>query len=338
MPASDPCAAADPPSAPGARVPALVSIVVPVFREGAGVVHFGQTLHRVMEATGLPWEVIFVEDDSPDDTLDKLRVLHDLHPEQVVVVSLSRRFGHQASLAAGFDAARGDVVVCMDGDMQHPPELVPELIRRWAGGDQVVYTRRRRTERQSPLKAWTSRLFYRAISSISEIRLEDGTADFRLMDRIVLDALRRFGERGLFYRGLVQWAGFRRSCLWYDAPPRFAGESSYTWRRMLHLAADAVFSFSTLPLRASFMLGGAGLVATLAYAGYVAVCWFRGTAGPAGYTSLVLLVSLLGSLNLTCLGIVGAYVGRMHEQVKQRPLYLVKERLGAAQRPAARAA
>ena len=146
----------------------------------------------------------------------------------------------------------------------------------------------------------------------------------------LVDALKRFGERGLFYRGLVQWAGFRRSCLWYDAPARFAGESSYTWRRMLHLAADAVFSFSTLPLRASFLLGGLGLAATVAYAIYVLGLWFAGARSPAGYTSLVLLISLLGSLNLTCLGIVGAYVGRMHEQVKQRPLYLVKERLAPA--------
>jgi dolichol-phosphate mannosyltransferase len=304
-----------------------VSIVVPVYREAAGIVHFGEAVAAVMAATGLPWEIVFVEDDSPDDTMGQLRSLHGRYPEHVVVLSLSRRFGHQASLAAGFEVTQGDVVICMDGDMQHPPGLLPALLWRWANGDQVVYTRRRRMQRRSLAHAWASRLFYRAISGIATIRIEDGTADFRLMDRIVIDALRRFGERGLFYRGLVQWAGFRRSSLDYDAPPRFAGESSYTTRRMLALAFDAVFSFSTLPLRLSFLLGGLGLVATAVHAVYALVCWWSGNTGQAGYTTLVLLISFLGSLNLLCLGIIGAYVGRTHEQVKQRPLYLVKERI-----------
>jgi dolichol-phosphate mannosyltransferase len=312
------------------RRPTQVSIVVPVYREADGIEHFCESVAGVMDATGLEWELIFVEDDSPDATMEKLRILHERRPSQVAALSLSRRFGHQASLAAGFDAAAGDVVICMDGDMQHPPDMLPHLLHRWAQGDQVVYTRRRRTERRGALKSWVSQAFYRAISSISEVRIEDGSADFRLMDRLVVDALRRFGERGLFYRGLVQWAGFRQSSLAYDAPPRFAGNSSYTLRRMVHLAADAIFSFSTLPLRMSLMLGGLALAATFLYAIYVVACWLRGTAGPAGYTSLVLLVSFLGSLNLIGLGIVGAYVGRMHEQVKQRPLYLVKERLQAA--------
>ena len=137
----------------------------------------------------------------------------------VRALSLSRRFGHQASLAAGFDQARGDVVVCMDSDMQHPPELVPFLLWKWSEGQQLVYTRRRRQQGRGWFKEAASRLFYRAINRVSEVQLEDGTADFRLMDRVVVDALRRFGERGLFYRGLVQWAGFRRLAVQYDAPP-----------------------------------------------------------------------------------------------------------------------
>lgn len=308
-------------------MPDLVSIVVPVYREAEGIIHFGEAVAGVMHATGLAWEIIFVEDDSPDDTIGQLRLLHARHPDRVVVLSLSRRFGHQASLAAGFAEARGDVVICMDGDMQHPPEMLPQLLWRWANGDQVVYTRRLFTLSQSRAKAWASRLFYRVINGLTTIRIEDGTADFRLMDRIVIDALRRFGERGLFYRGLVPWAGFRRSAVSYEAPPRFAGMSSYSCRRMFALAADALFSFSTLPLRLSFLLGGLGLAATGAHAVYTVACWAAGNTGPSGYTTLVLLVSFLGSLNLLCLGIVGAYVGRVHEQVKQRPLYLVKERI-----------
>jgi dolichol-phosphate mannosyltransferase len=311
-----------------AKRPRLVSLVLPVFREAEGILHFGETLIAVLEDLGLPYELIFVEDDSPDASFDQLRELHRRYPQVVRALSLSRRFGHQASLAAGFERARGDVVICMDSDMQHPPHLVPFLLWQWSLGYQLVYTRRRRQEGRSPLKEWASHLFYHAINQVSEVQLEDGTADFRLMDRVVVDALRRFGERWLFYRGLVQWAGFRRVAVWYDAPPRFAGTSSYTWKRMFRLGADAVFTFSLFPLRLSYVLGVIALFVTASYALYTSGCWLYGTADAPGYTSLVLLVSALSGLNLICLGIVGEYVGRIHEQVKQRPLYLVKEQIG----------
>jgi dolichol-phosphate mannosyltransferase len=306
----------------------LISIVLPVFREAEGILHFGETLIEVLNDLGLPYELIFVEDDSPDRSFEQLRELHRRHPAVVRAMSLSRRFGHQASLAAGFDEARGEVVICMDSDMQHPPHLVPFLLWQWSLGHQLVYTRRRKQEGRSPLKEFASQCFYRAINYLSEVHLEDGTADFRLMDRVVVDALRRFGERWLFYRGLVQWAGYRRVAVWYDAPPRFAGTSSYTWKRMFRLGADALFTFSLFPLRLSYALGASALVLTLFYAIFTFVRWVIGSGEAPGYTSLVLLVSALSGLNLICLGIVGEYVGRIHEQVKHRPLYLVKERIG----------
>ena len=317
-----------PPVRNWARRPSLISIVLPVFREAEGILHFGETLIGVLNDLGLPYELIFVEDDSPDRSFEQLRELHRRHPAVVRAMSLSRRFGHQASLAAGFDEARGEVVICMDSDMQHPPHLVPFLLWQWSLGHQLVYTRRRKQEGRSPLKEFASQCFYRAINYLSEVHLEDGTADFRLMDRVVVDALRRFGERWLFYRGLVQWAGYRRVAVWYDAPPRFAGTSSYTWKRMFRLGADALFTFSLFPLRLSYALGASALVLTLFYAIFTFVRWAIGSGEAPGYTSLVLLVSALSGLNLICLGIVGEYVGRIHEQVKHRPLYLVKERIG----------
>jgi glycosyltransferase involved in cell wall biosynthesis len=327
-----------PPPRAWAKRPALVSFVLPVFREADGIVHFGEALVAVMESLGLPYELIFVEDDSPDASFARLRELHARHPHVVKALSLSRRFGHQASLAAGFEHANGDVVICMDSDMQHPPSLVPFLLWKWSEGHQLVYTRRRKQEGRGRLKEFASRLFYQTINRVSEVQLEDGTADFRLMDRLVVDALRRFGERWLFYRGLVQWAGFRRLAVWYDAPPRFAGTSSYTWKRMLRLGADALFTFSLFPLRLSYALGGLALIATFCYAVFTLARWAIGGGEAPGYTSLVLLVSFLSGLNLICLGIVGEYVGRIHEQVKHRPLYLVKDRIGFDGTEAARAA
>jgi dolichol-phosphate mannosyltransferase len=306
----------------------MVSIVLPVYREADGIVHFGDTLIQVMNDLGLPYELIFVEDDSPDASFEQLRVLHRRYPHVVRALSLSRRFGHQASLAAGFERATGDVVICMDSDMQHPPQLVPFLLWQWSLGYQLVYTRRRRQEGRSKLKEFASQLFYQTINRVSEVQLEDGTADFRLMDRLVVDALKRFGERWLFYRGLVQWAGFRRVAVWYDAPPRFAGVSSYTWKRMFRMGTDALFTFSLFPLRLSYVLGLMALLITAVYALYTSICWLYGAADAPGYTSLVLLVSALSGLNLLCLGIVGEYVGRIHEQVKHRPLYLIKEQIG----------
>jgi polyisoprenyl-phosphate glycosyltransferase len=320
--------APSPPPSQWRKRPRLVSLVVPVFREEQGIAHFCEAVVQVMGELKLPFEIVFVEDDSPDGSLEQIRRLNDKYPSVVRALSLSRRFGHQVSLAAGFEAAQGDVVICMDSDMQHPPCLLPLLLWLWSQGYQLVYTRRRKQQGRSALKELGSRLFYAAINRVSEIHFEDGTADFRLMDRIVVDSLNQFSERWLLYRGLVQWAGFRRIAVEYDAPERFAGSSSYTWMRMARMGLDALFTFSLVPLRLSYVVGGLSLMATLCYALWTLCCYLRDGISVQGYTSLVLLVSFLASLHLICLGIVGEYVGRVHEQVKNRPLYLVKERIG----------
>ena len=308
--------------------PTLVSIVCPVFREEAGIARFTESLIDVMTRLGVPFEIILVEDDSPDGSWSMIQGLHEEHPTLIRALSLSRRFGHQASLAAGFDIATGDVVVCMDSDLQHPPELLPEMLWLWSRGYQLVYTKRKKQHGRGFLKEKASRLFYSLINRVSEIQFEEGTADFRLMDRVVVDALNQFTEQWLLYRGLVQWSGFRRVAIDYEAPDRFAGVSSYTWRRMLRMGVDAVFAFSLMPLRLAHVVGGISLLATSIYAAWSCVRWMQGQVDVPGYTSLVVLGSFVGSLHLICLGIVGEYVGRIHEQVKRRPLYLVKDSMG----------
>jgi dolichol-phosphate mannosyltransferase len=318
-----------PPIASWEKIPRRISIVAPVYREEEGIRHFCHSVVDVLNRLSVPFEIIFVEDDSPDGSWDQIGTLHQEFPDQVRAISLSRRFGHQASIAAGFDLALGDVVICMDSDMQHPPELLPRMLWLWSQGNQIVYTQRRKQMGRGFLKEMASKFFYKGINRCSEIRFEEGTADFRLLDRVVVNALKRFTERGLLYRGLVQWSGFRRTSIEYDAPNRFAGTSSYSWSRMIRMGLDALFNFSLTPLRISYLVGSMSLVITSLYAVWTFLAWCYGSNTTPGYTSIVLLASFLGSMHLICLGIVGEYVGRIHEQVKQRPLYLIKEVLGS---------
>jgi polyisoprenyl-phosphate glycosyltransferase len=317
-----------PPPGQWAKRPKLVTVVAPVYREAAGLAQFVAAVDEVFRRIGLPYELLLVEDDSPDRSWEIIRQLQMRYPDTLRGLSLSRRFGHQASLAAGLAHARGEVVICMDSDLQHPPEILPLLLWHWSCGYQVVYTRRQAQPGRLWLQERLSRWFYRLISRASSISLEEGTADFRLMDRLVVDALNRFNERSLVFRGLINWIGFRQKAVDYVAAPRLAGRSSYSWSRLFQLASDCLFAFSLAPLKLSLFLGIAGILCGVGYLGYVLVVMFLHGADVAGYASLVTLIILLGSLNLIGLGVLGAYVGRIHEQVKDRPLYLVKEAVG----------
>lgn len=310
------------------RRPSLVSVVCPVYNEAAGIEVFVEELLRVLHSVAADFEVLLVDDGSFDRTLDILHRLHGRYGAQVKVLSLSRNFGHQSALAAGFHHAVGEVVLCMDSDLQHPPALIPTLLYHWARGYQLVYTRRRRQSGGGWLKETTSRWFYRLMNRISDVTFEEGTADFRLMDRSVVAALNRFGERTLFFRGLVNWIGFERIAVEYDAPQRFAGESSYSPGQMLRFAIDGLFAFSLLPLRFSLVIGSVMMLFCWGYGLYSVIGQLLGRFDTPGYTSTVLLITFVGSLNLIFLGIVGEYVGRIHEQVKDRPLFLIKESVG----------
>jgi len=302
-----------------------VSVVIPVCNEEAIIEALHLRVSGTLRAATDSYELVYVDDGSRDRTRDLLERICEVDP-RVQAICLSRNFGHQAALLAGLDHARGRAVVMMDGDLQHPPELIPDLLERWRAGYDVVYTVRR-TE-AGLLKRSTGRTFYAVFRWLTRINLESGAADFRLLDGRVVDALHRFRERFLFFRGLVGWMGFRTVAVPYDAAPRLAGDSKYTLRRMLRLALDGLFSFSVLPLRIAIWFGLLVALAGLAYAAFAlyAALWLHSTV--RGWTSLMIVLLLLGGVQLMIIGILGEYLGRVYEEVKGRPIYLVREQLG----------
>lgn len=270
------------------------------------------------------YELIFVDDGSTDGTL---RLLQELagSDKRIRYLSFSRNFGHQKALKAGLDAAGGQAVISLDADLQHPVALIPELITRWREGYEVVYTIREEAPGCSPFKRLTSRCFYRLMNLVSDIRLDPGAADFRLLDRKVVEVIRSCPEENLFLRGIVSWCGFRQTALRYRAHPRYAGVSQYNFRKMVRFAFSGITSFSIRPLRISIYL--ASLFAGFAlfdtcYALYI--YFFTGQA-VSGWTSLVILMSFMNACILLMLGILGEYLGKMFMEGKGRPAYIVKE-------------
>lgn len=307
-----------------------LSLVIPVLNEMDNVPLLLARLIHALAPIGLTFEILFVDDGSRDQTAAVIDQLAEHNPA-VRLLRLSRNFGHQAALVAGMEHARGRAVITMDGDLQHPPELIGELVERWRGGADVVQTVRRDTADAGLFKRATSTGFYRLLSAISRIRVTPGAADFRLLSREALDAFLACRERRRFNRGLVQWIGFPYVEVPYDAASRHAGRSKYSFRAMCRLAGDAIFSFSTLPLRVA---GLAGVVVSLAAAGYLLfVLWarlFTNWVTP-GWTSTQVTVLGLGGMQLVVLWIIGEYVGRLYEEAKQRPIYIVR-----SNRPAGR--
>ena len=300
-----------------------LSVVIPVFNEAENIQTMIERLTAAITPLSIPFECIFVDDGSRDDSVRRLREAARTRPE-IQVVELSRNFGHQAALVAGLSAARGRAVISLDGDLQHPPELIPELVERWKNGFEVVQTIRRAPVDESALKRAASRGFYRLLSRVSRIQVTPGAADFRLLDRAALDAFLACRERVRFNRGLVQWIGFRATELVYDAAPRHAGRSKYSWRSMLRLAGDAIFSFSSWPLRLAGLLGAVVSVAATGYLLFVLWAYFFTRLTVPGWGSILAAVLILGGVQLIVLWIVGEYVGRLYEEAKQRPLYIVR--------------
>jgi dolichol-phosphate mannosyltransferase len=303
----------------------LLSIVVPCYNEADVVGIFYGALKPVLDALpGLRHEIVFVDDGSSDATLSALNALAR-EDSTIRVASLSRNFGHQIALTAGLDAAAGDAVIMMDSDMQHPPALVPELVRQWRDGYDIVSAVRRETEGVSWFKAATSRAFYRLLNALSSTRIPDGAADFCLLSRRVCDSLRAMPERHRFLRGLVSWVGFSRALIPYRAPRRAAGTTKYGFVRMMTLALDAMFSFSADPLRLALK---SGLV--IAAGGFVYLAWtlihgYLINGLTPGYPSVIGAIFLLGGFQLAFIGLIGQYLARVFEEVKGRPVYLLKQ-------------
>jgi len=268
-------------------------------------------------------EILFIDDGSHDDSFDIVRALGN-NDSRVKGISLSRNFGHQVALLAGLQHAHGKVIITMDADLQHPPETIIRMLEEHKKGFEIVNTRRKSGKETSHFKKITSRYFYRLINRIAQVTIPEGSSDFRLMSRKALDAFLQFGERDRFTRGLVSWMGFNQAVIEYECPPRYAGLSKYTFRRMLHFALDGITAFSAKPLRIASYTGVIVFLVGFAYAVFAVINYFRGVTIP-GWTSLLVTVLLLGGIQLLSLGIIGEYLARIFNEAKSRPLYFIKE-------------
>jgi dolichol-phosphate mannosyltransferase len=305
-----------------------LSIIVPVYNEELTLVELRDRLFRVILESlhSYSVEVLFINDGSVDSSLDLLREFH-LQDPQFKFVTFSRNFGHQAALLAGLRTASGDAVVVMDADLQDPPELIPELVEQWKLGFDVVYAQRKDRRGESIFKRLTASFFYRVINWLSETDLPRNVGDFRLMDRRVIDIISASEEKSLYLRGLGAWVGFKQCAVEFDRDARFAGETKYSLKKMINLAADAVLSFSEKPLRVVTRLG----IIVTALSFLILIIFFAslpfGSANRVpGWLSTVTVVLVLGGVQLICLGIVGEYVSRIYREVKNRPLYIIDDR------------
>ncbi len=304
-----------------------ISIVIPVYNEKANIPVLAGALEKVFDDLKLTYEIIYVDDGSSDGSPEEIGRLHQRN-SRVKMISLSRNFGHQVALSAGLDYARGEAVITMDGDMQHPPELIPELVSKWKEGYDIVYTVRKDVADAKVFKKWSASLFYWLINRLTKRPVPVGSADFRLMDRCVVDTLRTFKEQSRFFRGLVSWMGFRQTGISYSAPARQAGSSGYSMGKMIGLALDGITSFSSFPLRIATYMGIIISCISFFYGIYTLLMGLFSDKVVPGWASLMLAVLFLGGVQLLTLGILGEYIGRIYEQVKGRPLYIVMKTLG----------
>jgi len=313
------------PTAPEARTRSI-SCVIPCFNEGPNLRRLLPLLEDILWSTHMSWEIVIVDDGSTDDTAAVVDAWCEL--PGLRCISLSRNFGKEAALTAGLAAAVGDVVVLLDGDLQHPPELVHTMLAQWRAGAEVVYAVRERRDDESPVKRLGSRLFYRLLNASDRFAVPEDAGDFRLMDRKVVDALMRLPERGRFMKGLYAWVGFRAVALPYTPAPRAEGRSSFNARRLVLLALDGLTAFTTWPLR---MVSVAGLAIALpAFAYGLYLCADRLLFGNAvsGWTTIVVSLMFFIGIQLISTGILGEYIARIYEESKGRPLYVVRGERG----------
>jgi len=303
-----------------------LSLVLPIYNEQEVIPELHKQLQAFLKELGVDTEVVFVNDGSRDASFEMLR---DLVKEdsRYRILSFSRNFGHQTAITAGVDHARGKAVVVMDADLQDPPSVVIEMMAKWREGYDVVYGKRRARAGETIFKKVTAKIFYRLFAAMIPIEVPLDTGDFRLMSRRVVVALRELREAHRFVRGMVAWIGFKQTAVIYDRPGRFAGETKYPLRKMLRFAIDGITSFSVVPLRLATWLGVTMSVLSVLYAIWAVVMHFGLNRTVPGWTATVVLISLLSSVQLLMIGILGEYVGRIYEEVKRRPLYIVGERV-----------
>ncbi|WP_339222012.1 glycosyltransferase family 2 protein [Paenibacillus sp. FSL H8-0332] len=300
------------------------SIIIPMFNEEPVIQETYRRIKKVMGITGEPYELIFVNDGSTDNCAQMIEE-YSYWDESVKLIDLSRNFGHQVAITAGMDYALGDAVVIIDADLQDPPELIPEMIAEWKQGYQVVYAKRIKLNGESLFKKWTASLFYRVLRYSTDISIPVDTGDFRLMDRRVCDELKRLPEKNRFVRGLVSWVGFRQKAIEYEREERLAGETKYPFRRMLKLSLDGITSFSYKPLKLAGVLGALLSASGFLYLMYVLYLVLFTDAAVKGWASMIGITLTFNGFVLLMLGILGEYVGRIYDESKGRPLYIVQE-------------
>jgi polyisoprenyl-phosphate glycosyltransferase len=305
----------------------IYSLVLPIFNEELVLPRLFARLDSLLESLDAKTEIILVDDGSRDRSAEivagKARA-----DERYRLISLSRNFGHQIAITAGMDAACGDAVIVMDADLQDPPELIHEMIAKWKSGFQIVYAQRRSRDGESAFKRLTANIFYRVLRSLAAVEIPPNVGDFRLVDRQAIDVFRVMRERDPFVRGMFAWMGFQQTAVVYDRPARSVGETKYPFRKMLALAIHGVLGFSDAPLRLALWMGffisfAAGLSAL-----YIVALTFYDHTLVQGWASTMVVISLLSGVNLFMTGIVGLYVGRIHTEVKRRPLYVVSRTVG----------
>jgi dolichol-phosphate mannosyltransferase len=302
-----------------------ISIVIPTYCEEGNIVELYEQLQRELTKSEIhSFEIIYVNDGSHDNSLMKIKEL-TVRDNRVKFIHFSRNFGHQNALRAGLDFAQGAAVISMDADLQHPPELIPTLIAFWRAGNKVVYTKRKDKNDLSFFKKLTSKMFYKLVNYLSETKLEEGTADFRLLDRSVVEALKNFNENNLFYRGIIPGLGFKQHGVEYIPNERFSGHTKYTFSKMVRFALTGITSSSAKPLYFSIYLGAFLAICSFFYAMYAIYVSIFTTEAVAGWTSTIASILFIGGIQLMMLGIVGIYLGKLFSESKKRPNYIIEE-------------
>lgn len=305
----------------------LLSIIIPIYNEEKVIPETYKRVDEVLKPLDISYEIIIIDDGSSDRSYEILSEIAE-SDSNLKVISFSRNFGHQAALTAGLDHAAGRAIITMDGDLQHPPELIPILLEKWREGFEVVHTIRTYGRETGFIKKITASIFYKFLNKLAQVDIPSGAADFKLFDRKVVNSLKSMKERSRFLRGLSMWVGYKQTCVEYEVAPRAAGETKYTLGKMIRLALDGITSFSIFPLKLAAYLGFLVSFVSFIYLSYALYIKLIADKALPGWASVVIPMLFLGGIQLFAIGILGEYIGRIYEEVKERPIYIVSKKRG----------